>query len=88
MMEVTVNTERELKRIRLYYACYDSKEIVLKTSVIKWKSPSARLNESKLPIIITPPRINAASNQKNDQNDTALLGNLHHSEIYDSIEPK
>ena len=48
MMEVTQNTERELKRIRLYYACYDSKEIVLKTSVIKWKSPSARLNESKI----------------------------------------
>ena len=30
----------------------------------------------------------AASNQKNDQNNLALLGNLHHSGIYDSIEPK
>ena len=29
-----LSTERELKRIR-YYACYDSKEIVLKTSVMK-----------------------------------------------------
>ena len=30
----------------------------------------------------------AASNQKNDQNNSALHGNLHHSGIYDSIEPK
>ena len=30
----------------------------------------------------------AASNQKNDQNNSPPLGNLHHSEIYDSIEPK
>ena len=30
----------------------------------------------------------AASNQKNDQNDPALLENLHHSDIYDSIDPK
>ena len=30
----------------------------------------------------------AASNQKNDQNDPALLENLHHSDIYDSIERK